>query len=96
MLHQQKASWRPGWGAGKGSCSEAVAKITGDPGLLLAFYDYPAEHWIHLRTTSAPPTLPVPPPSPARRRTLSRPGSVKGCPKGRRQAPLTGSGRLRQ
>jgi transposase-like protein len=28
-----------------------VAKITDDIDELLAFYDYPAEHWIHLRTT---------------------------------------------
>jgi transposase-like protein len=31
---------------------KAVAKITDDLGELLAFYDYPAEHWIHLRTTN--------------------------------------------
>jgi transposase-like protein len=31
---------------------KAVAKITGDQDQLLAFYDYPAEHWIHLRTTN--------------------------------------------
>jgi transposase-like protein len=31
---------------------KAVAKITGDLDQLLAFYDYPAEHWIHLRTTN--------------------------------------------
>ena len=30
---------------------KAVAKITDDVEVLLAFYDYPAEHWIHLRTT---------------------------------------------
>jgi transposase-like protein len=30
---------------------QAVAKITDDVEELLAFYDYPAEHWIHLRTT---------------------------------------------
>jgi transposase-like protein len=30
---------------------KAVAKITDDLAELLAFYDYPAEHWIHLRTT---------------------------------------------
>jgi transposase-like protein len=30
----------------------AVAKITDDLDQLLAFYDYPAEHWIHLRTTN--------------------------------------------
>jgi len=31
---------------------KAVAKITDDVAQLLAFYDYPAEHWIHLRTTN--------------------------------------------
>jgi transposase-like protein len=31
---------------------KAVAKITDDVEKLLAFYDYPAEHWIHLRTTN--------------------------------------------
>jgi transposase-like protein len=31
---------------------KAVAKITDDLGELLAFYEYPAEHWIHLRTTN--------------------------------------------
>ncbi|MFD7342662.1 IS256 family transposase [Streptomyces violascens] len=31
---------------------KAVAKITGDAEELLAFYDFPAEHWIHLRTTN--------------------------------------------
>jgi len=31
---------------------KAAAKITGYPGLLLAFSGYPAEHWIHLRTAS--------------------------------------------
>ena len=30
----------------------ATAKITEDEEVLLAFYDYPAEHWIHLRTTN--------------------------------------------
>jgi len=30
----------------------AVAKITDDLEELLAFYDYPAEHWVHLRTTN--------------------------------------------
>jgi transposase-like protein len=32
--------------------SKAVAKITGDLDELLAFYDLPAEHWVHLRTTN--------------------------------------------
>jgi len=31
---------------------KAVAKVTDDLHELLAFYDYPAEHWIHLRTTN--------------------------------------------
>ena len=31
---------------------KAVAKITDDLEVLLAFYDYPAEHWIHRRTTN--------------------------------------------
>lgn len=32
--------------------AKAVAKITDDLDQLLAFYDFPAEHWIHLRTTN--------------------------------------------
>jgi transposase-like protein len=32
--------------------TKATAKITDDLEQLLAFYDYPAEHWIHLRTTN--------------------------------------------
>jgi transposase-like protein len=31
---------------------KAAAKITADLDQLLAFYDFPAEHWIHLRTTN--------------------------------------------
>ena len=31
---------------------KAVAKITDKPDALLAFYDMPAEHWIHLKTTN--------------------------------------------
>jgi transposase-like protein len=31
---------------------KAAAKITDDLDVLLAFYDYPAEHWIHLRTAN--------------------------------------------
>ena len=31
---------------------KAAAKITADREELLAFYDFPAEHWIHLRTTN--------------------------------------------
>ena len=32
--------------------AKATAKITEHLDVLLAFYDYPAEHWIHLRTTN--------------------------------------------
>jgi hypothetical protein len=32
--------------------SKAVAKIIDDLDELLAFYDFPAEHWVHLRTTN--------------------------------------------
>ena len=32
--------------------SKATAKITDDLDVLLTFYDYPAEHWIHLRTSN--------------------------------------------
>jgi transposase-like protein len=31
---------------------KAAAKITDDLDQLLAFFDYPAEHWVHLRTTN--------------------------------------------
>jgi transposase-like protein len=31
---------------------KAVAKLTNDLDELLTFYDYPAEHWVHLRTTN--------------------------------------------
>jgi transposase-like protein len=31
---------------------KAAAKVTDDEDELLAFYDYPAQHWIHLRTTN--------------------------------------------
>jgi transposase-like protein len=31
---------------------KATAKITDDLDQLLTFYDYPAEHWVHLRTTN--------------------------------------------
>ena len=42
-------AFKPAYGAKFG---KAVAKITDDLDELLAFYDYPAEHWIHLRTTN--------------------------------------------
>ena len=43
------AAFKPAYGA---KFAKAVAKITDDLDELLAFYDYPAEHWIHLRTTN--------------------------------------------
>ena len=43
------ASFEAAYGAKFG---KAVAKITDDVDELLAFYDFPAEHWIHLRTTN--------------------------------------------
>lgn len=33
-------------------CPKAVAKIVGDADVQLEFYKYPAEHWVHLRTTN--------------------------------------------
>ncbi|TXH15311.1 MAG: IS256 family transposase [Mycobacterium sp.] len=33
-------------------CPKAVAKITDDLDVLLEFYRYPADHWVHLRTTN--------------------------------------------
>lgn len=32
--------------------AKAVKKVTGEIDELLAFYDFPAEHWVHLRTTN--------------------------------------------
>ncbi|WP_018639424.1 IS256 family transposase [Parafrankia elaeagni] len=36
----------------KAKFPKAAAKVTDDLEVLLAFYDYPAEHWVHLRTTN--------------------------------------------
>ena len=36
----------------KAKWPNAVAKIVDDTEPLLAFYDFPAEHWIHLKTTN--------------------------------------------
>ena len=33
-------------------CPRAVECLTKDRGPLLAFYDFPAEHWLHIRTTN--------------------------------------------
>jgi hypothetical protein len=38
---------------------KATAKITGEVDELLAFYDFPAEHWIHLRTTNPMGAVPL-------------------------------------
>jgi transposase-like protein len=42
-------SFDAGYGA---KFPKAAAKVTDDVDVLLAFYDYPAEHWVHLRTTN--------------------------------------------
>ena len=49
--HARKAAkaFETGYGA---KWPKATAKITEHLDVLLAFYDYPAEHWIHLRTTN--------------------------------------------
>jgi putative transposase len=49
--HALKAAkaFEAGYGA---KWPKAVAKITEHLDVLLAFYDFPAEHWIHLRTTN--------------------------------------------
>jgi len=31
-------------------CYTYQLRLAGDAGELLAFYDYPADHWVHLRT----------------------------------------------
>ncbi|MFC8851427.1 MULTISPECIES: IS256 family transposase [unclassified Micromonospora] len=43
------AAFRLAYGAKFG---KAVAKVVDDLDELLAFYDFPAEHWVHLRTTN--------------------------------------------
>ena len=40
------------WQAEDREHAEAAAKVIDDLDVLLEFYDYPAEHWIHLRTTN--------------------------------------------
>jgi hypothetical protein len=37
---------------------KAVAKITDDEEQLLAFFDLPAEHWVHLKTSNPSPPSP--------------------------------------
>jgi putative transposase len=52
---------------------KAVAKITDDQEALLTFYDFPAEHWLHLRTTN--PIESTFSPVRARTRVTKGPGS---------------------
>jgi putative transposase len=42
-------AFAPAYGA---KWPKAVAKITDHVDVLLEFYNYPAEHWVHLRTTN--------------------------------------------
>ena len=51
---------------------KAVAKITDDLEELLAVYDYPAEHWVHLRTTNPPSSRPSGPSGTGRRSPAGR------------------------
>jgi transposase-like protein len=51
----------------------AVAKVTDDAEALLTFFDYPAEHWLHLRTTN--PIESTFSPVRARTRVTKGPGS---------------------
>jgi putative transposase len=74
--------------------AKATAKITDDMDELLAFYGYPAEHWIHLRTTNpiestfaTAATAPRSPRDPARRppgwpwrSSSSKPRKAAGAP----------------
>jgi putative transposase len=52
---------------------KAVAKVVDDAEALLAFFDYPAEHWLHLRTTN--PIESTFSPVRARTRVTKGPGS---------------------
>jgi putative transposase len=52
---------------------KAVAKVVDDAEALLAFFDFPAEHWLHLRTTN--PIESTFSPVRARTRVTKGPGS---------------------
>lgn len=47
--HCRAKAFHAAYGA---KCPKAAAKVVDDVEELLTFYDYPAEHWIHLRTTN--------------------------------------------
>jgi hypothetical protein len=53
---------------------KAVAKITDDLDELLAFYGYPAEHWVHLRTTNPIESTSATAPRSLRAPALGQPG----------------------
>ena len=66
---------------------KATAKITEHLDVLLAFYDFPAEHWIHLRTTTRSATVGIP-----RLRTFPDPpglGILRPAPEGAGTCPLS-------
>ena len=66
---------------------KAVAKIVDDTDVLLSFFDYPAEHWIHLKTTN--PIESPPPPrrfGPSRRPLRGR--RARRTPRRRRPRPV--------
>jgi transposase-like protein len=52
LLRVADASIMPDIVSANLNATVAVAKIVDDADVLLEFYKYPAEHWIHLRTTN--------------------------------------------
>jgi transposase-like protein len=68
------ASFKAAYGA---KFPKAVAKITDDLDELLAFYDFPAEHWQHLRTTN-PSRARSPPSDTGRRSPVDRAPGLRG------------------
>ena len=63
---------------------KAAAKISDDLDVLLAFYDFPAEHWVHLRTTN--PNAPSGNPAVASRSSAGSPARPPAC---RRSGPCS-------
>jgi transposase-like protein len=74
---------------------KAVAKITDDAEELLTFYDFPAEHWLHLKTSNPVDLLPGPAADPGDQGTRLQAGrSGDGLQAaGGRPGPLAGGQR---
>jgi hypothetical protein len=72
---------------------KAVAKVVDDTEALLTFFDYPAEHWLHLRTTnlsSRPSRRCGPEPASPRARATKTPGGDGVQAAGGGRGPLAG------